>query len=481
MHFLTEAPDVEELSRTHDLVLAADGAQLRGPPALRGHLPARRSTCAPCRYMWLGTDQVFDAFKFHIRRDAARRHAGARLPVRRQGLDVHRRDARATSGARRDSTPSQTAESRPGDSDEKSIEQVRGDLFADMLDGHEVMANNSTLDQVHDRPQRAAGAAATSSCSATPPTRPTSPSGPAPSSPWRTRSPSPPACTSTPTVDDGAGRLRGRAQAGRASTQRAAQASLEWFENLGQYLHQEPMQFAFNIMTRSRRVTYDNLRLRDPEFVGARRRVVRRADRGGRPGDVRPPMFQPFRLRRARRWPTGSWSRPWTCTSPSDGMPERLPPRPPGRQGARRRRPGDDRDGVRLPRGPDHPRLHRHLERRPGARPGARIVDFVHAETRAEDRHAARPLRPQGLDQAHVGGHGPAAATQGNWAVVGAVAAALPARRQPGAARADRRPTWRRSASEFVDAASAVPTRRASTCSSCTARTGTCCPRSSPR
>ena len=46
------------------------------------------------------------------------------------------------------------------------------------------------------------------------------------------------------------------------STQRAAQASLEWFENLGQYVHQDPLQFAFNILTRSRRVTYDNLRLR---------------------------------------------------------------------------------------------------------------------------------------------------------------------------------------------------------------------------
>jgi anthraniloyl-CoA monooxygenase len=45
-----------------------------------------------------------------------------------------------------------------------------------------------------------------------------------------------------------------------ASTQRAAQASLEWFENLGQYTSQDPEQFAFNIMTRSRRVTYDNLR-----------------------------------------------------------------------------------------------------------------------------------------------------------------------------------------------------------------------------
>src|SRR5699024_8991292 len=46
-----------------------------------------------------------------------------------------------------------------------------------------------------------------------------------------------------------------------ASTQRAAQASLEWFENLGQYVHQDPVQFAFNIVTRSRRVTYDNLKM----------------------------------------------------------------------------------------------------------------------------------------------------------------------------------------------------------------------------
>src|SRR5690606_29993863 len=82
------------------------------------------------------------------------------------------------------------------------------------------------------------------------------------------------------------------------STQRAAQASLEWFENLGQYVHQEPLQFAFNIMTRSRRVTYDNLRVRDPEFV--QRIDEWFADhekrRGHGFGDVRPPMFQPYRL-----------------------------------------------------------------------------------------------------------------------------------------------------------------------------------------
>ncbi len=69
------------------------------------------------------------------------------------------------------------------------------------------------------------------------------------------------------------------------STQRAAQASLEWFEGLGRYAGQERLQFAFNLLTRSRRVTYDNLRLRDPEFVAEVH------------PDPRPPMFMPFSLR----------------------------------------------------------------------------------------------------------------------------------------------------------------------------------------
>jgi anthraniloyl-CoA monooxygenase len=75
------------------------------------------------------------------------------------------------------------------------------------------------------------------------------------------------------------------------SAQRAAQASLEWFENISQYTRQEPLQFAFNLLTRSRRVTYWNLKVRDPEFVA---RVDRWFNKGSQPV---PPMFTPFRLR----------------------------------------------------------------------------------------------------------------------------------------------------------------------------------------
>ncbi len=87
------------------------------------------------------------------------------------------------------------------------------------------------------------------------------------------------------------------------STQRAAQASLEWFENIGHYVHQKPAQFAFNIMTRSRRITYDNLRLRDPEFMTTlddwfADHEVRRGVIPATAAASRPPMFQPFRLGR---------------------------------------------------------------------------------------------------------------------------------------------------------------------------------------
>src|ERR1019366_9572463 len=81
-----------------------------------------------------------------------------------------------------------------------------------------------------------------------------------------------------------------------ARTQRAAQDSLMLFENVKRYYgRQSPLQFTFNLMTRSKRITYDNLKLRDPELV---RRVTEEWNRERRQPDVtRPPMFSPFSLK----------------------------------------------------------------------------------------------------------------------------------------------------------------------------------------
>ena len=91
------------------------------------------------------------------------------------------------------------------------------------------------------------------------------------------------------------------------STQRAAQGSLEWFEGIGRYVQQDPETFAFNLLTRSRRITFGELRMRDPDFVAS---VARRA------ADVHAASG-------CARWssPTASSSRRWTCTPRSTARP----------------------------------------------------------------------------------------------------------------------------------------------------------------
>ncbi len=50
-------------------------------------------------------------------------------------------------------------------------------------------------------------------------------------------------------------------------TQKAAQDSLLWFENVKRYQAMSPTQFAFSLLTRSKRITYDNLKERDASFA----------------------------------------------------------------------------------------------------------------------------------------------------------------------------------------------------------------------
>ena len=51
--------------------------------------------------------------------------------------------------------------------------------------------------------------------------------------------------------------------------QEAASESLQWFENARRYTHLEPIELAFSLMTRSKKIDYDNLRRRDPDFIAA--------------------------------------------------------------------------------------------------------------------------------------------------------------------------------------------------------------------
>jgi anthraniloyl-CoA monooxygenase len=79
--------------------------------------------------------------------------------------------------------------------------------------------------------------------------------------------------------------------------QNSARNSTEWFETLDRYLHFEPLQFAYSLLTRSQRISHENLRLRDREWLeGVERWFWKRAT-DGRSNKTAPPMFAPFRMR----------------------------------------------------------------------------------------------------------------------------------------------------------------------------------------
>jgi anthraniloyl-CoA monooxygenase len=81
--------------------------------------------------------------------------------------------------------------------------------------------------------------------------------------------------------------------------QNAARNSTEWFENVARYIHLPPEQFAYSLLTRSQRISHENLRMRDKDYVEqyedwiAQRAGVHRAPQQ----QSVPPMFTPFTLR----------------------------------------------------------------------------------------------------------------------------------------------------------------------------------------
>ena len=77
--------------------------------------------------------------------------------------------------------------------------------------------------------------------------------------------------------------------------QNSARNSTEWFETLGRYLHFEPLQFAYSLLTRSQRISHENLRLRDREWLEGVERWF--WEKAGVPGKSAAPMFAPFKLR----------------------------------------------------------------------------------------------------------------------------------------------------------------------------------------
>ena len=81
--------------------------------------------------------------------------------------------------------------------------------------------------------------------------------------------------------------------------QNAARNSTEWFENVARYAQLPPEQFAYSLLTRSQRISHENLRLRDRQYVERYEDWI--AEHAGLqrrpPQQPVPPMLTPFRAR----------------------------------------------------------------------------------------------------------------------------------------------------------------------------------------
>ncbi|MEU6314917.1 bifunctional salicylyl-CoA 5-hydroxylase/oxidoreductase [Streptomyces sp. NPDC047014] len=279
LRFRAEAPGIGVLAASHDLVVAADGVHSAIREAGAAHYRPSL-TAGRCRYIWLAADFAFDAFRFEIAEtehgvmqlhaypyaaDASTVIVEMREEVwRAAGLDLCDEEE---SAARCAKIFGEALRGRPLRGNHSAWTRFRTVVNAQWSQGNTVLLGDAahtahfsigsgTKLAVEDALALAEAVAAS--------------------------------------PGDVPAALAAYEEARRpavASTQRAAAASRRWFEELSGYVDQPARQFAFNLLTRSRRVTHDNLRLRDARFTRAVERDF------GCPDETTPPMFTPFTLR----------------------------------------------------------------------------------------------------------------------------------------------------------------------------------------
>ena len=299
MRFLTEVADptwVREAYPDADLIVAADGVNGRFREAHAQALKPRYHTHST-RFVWFGTDLVFTAFTFIFRETPW------------GTFQVHGYPFDANLSTFIVECPEETwrAAGLEGATEEESIAFCQ-DLFSEDLRGHRLLSNRSlwisfvTLrcESWHDGDVVLLGDAAHTAHF-------TIGSG-------------------TKLAMEDAVALaqafeRHKTDRDRALTeyemerqplverfQQAASESAAYFENVVRYAAFEPLQFAFNLLTRSGRISHANLAMRDPEFA-------RRVDAWYATGAAEtprllasPPAFAPLRAGRLRAANRIAWA-----------------------------------------------------------------------------------------------------------------------------------------------------------------------------
>ncbi|GMR13134.1 MAG: bifunctional salicylyl-CoA 5-hydroxylase/oxidoreductase [Gemmatimonadota bacterium] len=288
IHFESDIENIETL-RDADLVIAADGVN----SATRDHYAEVFQPDVdfrPNRFVWLGTTRPFDAFTFFFRETE---HGLWRVHA------YQYEDGQATFivEAREETW---RASALP-EHDEDAARDFCAKLFAEELRGHPLLTNRSVWRQFptvrngcwsHENVVLLGDAAHTAHFSVGSGTRIAMLDAIA-------------LTAALGETDDMRAAFASYEEERRPqveSLQRAAQTSLQWFEDTERYMSLAPIQFGFTLLTRSLRITHENLRARDSAFVD---RVDRwfAGEAETQSGEKvltnppPPPMFTPFKLR----------------------------------------------------------------------------------------------------------------------------------------------------------------------------------------
>lgn len=307
--FETEVDDYEALTRDADLVIACDGLRSKvrekHKDVFQPSLDVRS-----CRYIWLGTRKTFDAFTFLFEE----------TPHGMFQVHAYRFDAETSTFIAECDEASFRAAGLDKATEAESIAFLE-QTFGKYLGGEKLLANHSSWINFttvknerwsHENVVLMGDAAHTAHFSIGSGTKLAMEDAialvkalEAEMTP-RADAASEPRTGMVPTLRGRIRRALERYEADRRPiverTQKAAQDSLVWFENVKRYRELDPTQFAFSLLTRSKRITFDNLRLRDPGFarvvaVDFHDTLAPEAPKRTKGEAPLPAMFTPLRLR----------------------------------------------------------------------------------------------------------------------------------------------------------------------------------------
>jgi anthraniloyl-CoA monooxygenase len=254
INFRSEIDDIESLRNDCDLLLAADGVnstvRLKYAEQLQPRLDLRAN-----RYIWYGTNQLFHGLTLTFRENEAGVFA-------------------AHSYKFNQSTSTFIVECDPGTWTNAGFEQMSGpqtqeylgDVFSKDLAGHPLLSNNSkwinfllvkNKNWFFDNLAMIGDALHTAHFSIGSGTKLAMEDAIALAECFR----------HTTNVNEALTNFTTTRRPVIEDYQAAAFESMVWFEKAGRFMNLSPMRLAYSLMTRSGRVTYDDLKRRAPEFI----------------------------------------------------------------------------------------------------------------------------------------------------------------------------------------------------------------------